>query len=86
MAASLLNAMGMPELISRDHRDYETLALALALDGERLASMRKRIAEHRISYPLFDTARFTRHVESAYVAMLKRQRAGLPPAPILLDT
>jgi hypothetical protein len=67
MAASLLKAIGLPELITRSHADYESLALELAAHPERLAAVRRKLALNRTTHPLFDTARFTRHIEEAYL-------------------
>jgi hypothetical protein len=79
VAASLLNAVGLPELITRDLKAYEALALGLATNPETLRSFRQRLATNRMTYPLFDTRLFAKHIESAYVAMWKRHQAGLAP-------
>ncbi|HEV8680570.1 MAG TPA: tetratricopeptide repeat protein [Stellaceae bacterium] len=80
MAGSLLNAVGLPELITDNLADYEALALALARDGNRLAAIRAKLARHRDTFPLFDTDRFRRHLESAYETMWQRYQRGEPPA------
>lgn len=80
VAASLLHAVGLPELITRDHAGYAALALALARDPGRLAALRTRLAQQRTSSPLFGTDRFRRHLEAAYVTLRERQRRGEPPA------
>jgi protein O-GlcNAc transferase len=67
VAASLLSAVGLPDLIVSTLRDYEDLAVALARDPQRLASIRARLAANRATCPLFDTAGFTRNIEAAYV-------------------
>jgi protein O-GlcNAc transferase len=82
VGASLLTALGLPELITESLEAYEGLALALARDPDRLAGLRRRLRDHRDRQPLYDGARFARDIERAYAAMLTRQRAGLPPAPI----
>ena len=79
MAASLLRAVGMGELIADSMADYEALAAKLASDPELMASMRAKLARNRLSEPLFDTKLFTRHLEAAYVAVHERAQAGLPP-------
>ncbi len=66
VAASLLTAVGLPELITHSHAEYESLALALATRPEQLAALRQKLAVNRTTQPLFDTARFTRHIEAAY--------------------
>ena len=79
VAASLLQAAGLPELITQTAAEYEALALALASDRDRLAGLRAKLAQTRDSCALFDTARFTRHLETAYRMMVARQRAGGVP-------
>ncbi len=80
VAASLLHAAGLNELVTASLPEYEALALSLARDPVRLSSIRARIAKNRDTCALFDTPRFARHIESAYRTMRERQRAGLPPA------
>jgi predicted O-linked N-acetylglucosamine transferase (SPINDLY family) len=79
VAGSLLHAVGMPELITRSLQDYEALALKLARDPALLASLRRKLAHNRERYPLFNTGRFTRHIEAAYTAMWERHQRGEPP-------
>jgi predicted O-linked N-acetylglucosamine transferase (SPINDLY family) len=79
VAASLLTAAGLPELIVRDLVEYEALALKLARDAQALAALKARLSAGRTTCPLFDTGRFTRHLEAAYVTMLERHRRGEPP-------
>ena len=72
VAASLLRAIGMPELVASNLEDYETLALALARDPTRLASLREKLARNIATTPLFDADRFTRDLEAAYLGMRAR--------------
>lgn len=76
VAASLLAATGLRELITDDLRDYESLALSLAQDPARLAAIRARLKDARSSAPLFDTARMARHIEDAFEMMARRALAG----------
>jgi predicted O-linked N-acetylglucosamine transferase (SPINDLY family) len=82
VAASLLNAIGLPELITRDLAHYEQRALELAHDGSQLSGLRARLERNRGTHPLFDTKRRTRHIEAAYALMWERWQRGLPPASI----
>ena len=82
VAASLLNALGLPGLITGSEDDYEALAMALAKDPARLAGIRKTLADNRASAPLFDGKLIARHLEAGYEAIQARYRAGLPPADI----
>jgi predicted O-linked N-acetylglucosamine transferase (SPINDLY family) len=86
VAASLLKAIGLPDLIAHDHATYETLALELATHPGKLAALREKLAVNRTTYPLFDTARFTRHLEEAYKRMYERYQAGLVPDHVVVDT
>jgi protein O-GlcNAc transferase len=80
VAGSMLQAVGLPELIAPDLAAYEALALELARSPQRLAALRARLAAKRTSCPLFDTARLARHIETAYETMWRRHLEGLPPA------
>jgi predicted O-linked N-acetylglucosamine transferase (SPINDLY family) len=79
VAASLLRAIGLPELITTSLEEYEALALKLAREPSLLGSVKAKLARNRGAYPLFDTARFTRHIEDAYTTMWERQQRGEPP-------
>ena len=80
VAASLLTAVGLPELITESLEAYEALALDLATDPPRLAALKARLAAQRETAPLFDTDLSRRHIEAAYSAAWERQRRGEPPA------
>jgi protein O-GlcNAc transferase len=80
VAASLLKAVGVAELITTSLEDYEALALKIARDPSLLRSLKAKLARNRGTYPLFDTARFTRNIEAAYTTMWQRHRQGEPPA------
>ena len=79
VAASLLHAAGLPQLATESLVDYEVLAHKLAGDRALLASMRQRLAQNRLSCALFDTERFTRHIEAAYTTMVRMARSGEGP-------
>jgi predicted O-linked N-acetylglucosamine transferase (SPINDLY family) len=85
VAASLLHEAGLPELITATADAFEREAVALATHPGRLAAIRERLLANRLSVELFDTERFTRHLEAAYVATHARAVAGLPPAAIRVD-
>lgn len=84
-AASLLEAMDLPELITDSLSSYEALALKLARDKEQLAAVTAKLMRNRDSSPVFDTARFTRHLEAAFATMAEGQRNGEPPAPFAVQ-
>ena len=76
VAASLLHAAGVSELIAHDLEDYERLALNLARDPVRLESLRLRLRQNRITHPLFDADRFRRGIEAAYTQMWEIAERG----------
>jgi len=80
VAASLLHAVGLPELAARDPQAYESIALRVATTPSLLAELRARLARNRATHPLFDTGRYRRHLEAAYTTMWERHQGGLPPA------
>ncbi len=79
MAASLLHAIGVPELITSNLEDYQALALKLARDPARLAEIKAKLAHNRDTYPLFNTERFARHIEAAYTTMWEIWQRGEAP-------
>ena len=81
-AASLLEAVNLPELITASAKDYEDTAVRLALDPSELKRIRKKLAGTRATAPLFDTQLFARELESAYVKIHDRYHRDLPPAHV----
>jgi predicted O-linked N-acetylglucosamine transferase (SPINDLY family) len=79
VAASLLNAVGLPEMITRDAAAYEALAIAIGRDAARAAALKAKLTAAIPTAPLFNTPRFTRHLEGAYRMMWQRHAAGLAP-------
>jgi predicted O-linked N-acetylglucosamine transferase (SPINDLY family) len=85
VAASLLNAIGLPELITDSSDDYEALACDLAGNPRRLQEIRAKLTHNRDIMPLFDTVRMTRNLESAYVQMWERHQRGEQPASFAVE-
>jgi predicted O-linked N-acetylglucosamine transferase (SPINDLY family) len=79
VSASLVTAIGLPELIVRSLEDYRTLAVRLANDRDALMQIRAHLAANRLTTPLFDSRQFVRHLEAGYEAMWQRAVGGLPP-------
>jgi predicted O-linked N-acetylglucosamine transferase (SPINDLY family) len=79
VAASLLAAIGLPELIAQTEQQFEDMAIELATQPEALAAIKDKLAQNRLTKPLFDTRLYTQHIESAYVAMYQRHQNGLSP-------
>jgi predicted O-linked N-acetylglucosamine transferase (SPINDLY family) len=65
--------------------EYEALALQLATDAALLAGIKAKLERHRGSHPLFDSRRFTRHVEIAFTQMWQRSQRGEPPASFAVE-
>lgn len=84
VAASLLTAIGLPELIVPDLETYERQAVHLAGRREELRQLRAKLAAHRTTWPLFDTPRFVRNLERAYRAMWDLYAAGERPQAIVV--
>ena len=85
MAGSLLKAVGLSELTTTNLVDYEALALKLARDPALLADIKARLARNRDTYPLFNTERFTRHIETAYATMWEIWQRGEAPKSFAVE-
>jgi protein O-GlcNAc transferase len=85
VAASLSNAIGLPELITSSQEEYEELAIELALNPKKLADIKLRLANNRLTAPLFDTPLFTKNLETAYIKMIERYQADLEPEYIFIN-
>jgi predicted O-linked N-acetylglucosamine transferase (SPINDLY family) len=81
VAASLLTAAGLPDLIAETQADYEALAIRLATDPQALKKIKARLARNKASCALFDTAAFTKNIEAAYRQMWQAWLAGEAPKP-----
>ena len=81
VGASLLSACGLSELIADSAPSYEAIALRLATDKAEHAALKAKLERNRMSCALFDTARFTRHLEAAYLTMYEHHQRGGEPEP-----
>lgn len=72
VAASLLHAVGLPELIAPSPEEYEAMAVALARDPAGLAALKAKLAANRATAPLFDTQHFARDIEAIYEKLARR--------------
>jgi protein O-GlcNAc transferase len=79
VAASLLSAIDLPELITSTQEEYEALAIELAMNPQKLADIKYKLETNRLTAPLFDTPLFTKNIEAAYIKMMERYHAGLEP-------
>jgi protein O-GlcNAc transferase len=79
VSASLLKALGLPELITDTLEEYEKLSVRLALDSAELKMLQKKLAKNQKTHPLFDTRRYVRNLENAFIQMWHTYAAGLDP-------
>jgi predicted O-linked N-acetylglucosamine transferase (SPINDLY family) len=85
VAASLLNAMDLPELVAYSLEEYAQAAMMFASDRARLDAIRSKIAEQKERAPLFDTVRYTRNLERAFETMVDIMRAGEAPRAFAVE-
>jgi predicted O-linked N-acetylglucosamine transferase (SPINDLY family) len=79
VSESLLTVLGISELVADGPQGYIDVVRALVADAESRRAVRARIEANRGTAPLFDTGRFTRHLEHAFEMIADRARQGLPP-------
>jgi predicted O-linked N-acetylglucosamine transferase (SPINDLY family) len=84
VAASLLNAIKLPELITNTQEEYEALAIELAMNPKKLTDIKLKLAGNRLTTSLFNTPLFTKNLEAAYVKMMERYQADLQPDHIFV--
>ncbi len=82
VSASLLGAVGLPELVTDNLEDYEALAFRVSQNPDELDGLTDKLARNRLSEPLFDTPRFVANLEGAYRRMWDQYLSGEPPATI----
>jgi protein O-GlcNAc transferase len=84
-AASLLSAVGLPELIAQTQEQFESIAIELTTQPMALAAIKDKLARNRLATPSFNTKLYTRHIESAYVTMYQSHQSGLLPDHIYIS-
>ena len=85
VAASLLRAINLPELVTSTQDEYESMAVSLATTPEQLTYLRRKLQANRLSTPLFDCKLYTKHLEEAYSMMVERYQTNLPPDHIQIS-
>jgi len=80
VSESLLSAIGLSELVAGDEQAFVDMAVMMARSPLRRRALKGRLEQNRLRMPLFDTERFTRHLEMAFEMMVERAAQGLPPA------
>ena len=86
VAASLLTAVGMRELVAASLEEYELIALALARDPQRLIALRQKLAHHRDASSLFDPVKLTGNIEAAYARMWQTWLSRKTPEPFAIES
>lgn len=84
VAASILIAVELSELITTTQEGYEELAIDLANNPEKLSAIKKSLSSSRLTAPLFDTPRFTKHFEQAFTQIMERYWDDLLPEHIYI--
>jgi protein O-GlcNAc transferase len=85
MAASIINAINLPELITNSEKDYISLAIEIANDPEKLKNIKEKLINNLSTAPLFNTKRFTKNLETAYKNIYERHRQGNKPHHIIVE-
>jgi predicted O-linked N-acetylglucosamine transferase (SPINDLY family) len=85
VSASLLNAVGLGELVTFSSEEYESLAIDLAKNPEKLGALKEKLEKNRLSTPLFNTSLFSKGIEAAYSEIYKRHQSDLAPEDIFID-
>jgi predicted O-linked N-acetylglucosamine transferase (SPINDLY family) len=84
-AASLLFAIGLPELVTQTQDEFESLAIELATNSIKLKEIKDKLESNRLTTPLFDTLRFTKNMEAAYIKMYEQYLGGVLPDHIYIE-
>ena len=85
MGASILKAINMPELIASNQNEYESMAIELATNSKKMKEVKEKLSNNIKTAPLFNTAMFTKHLESAYKTIYERHHDGLRPEHIYVE-
>lgn len=84
-AAGIVNALNLPEMVTNSLEEYESLAIELATNPDKLKKIKEKLQSNLTTAPLFDTPLFTKNIESAYTQMYERHHAGLKPDHIYVE-
>ena len=85
MGASIVSALNLPELITTSSEEYESLAIELATNPEKMKAIKDKLASNLSTAPLYDTKLFTKNLESAYTQMYEKYHNGLEPDHIYVE-
>jgi len=84
VAGSLLNAVGLPDLVTKTEKDYEALILELATNPTKLAKIKEKLASNRLTQPLFNTEIYTKHLENGYQQAYQNYFDGKLPQAVIV--
>ena len=84
VAGSLLNAVGLPELVTETEKDYEALILELATNPKKLTKIKEKLASNRLTQPLFNTELYTKNLENGYQEAYQKYFDGNLPQKIIV--
>lgn len=79
MCGSLLNAIGLSELVTSSQQDYEKLAISIGRDPDKILELKNKLVENRLTTQLFNTKLFTQNIELAYTKAYERYQSDLTP-------
>ena len=85
VASSLLTAINLPELITKNDEEYENLIIDLANNPQQLSKIKNKLVANRLTTPLFDTELYTKHIENGYQKAYERYFRALKPEHILVS-
>jgi predicted O-linked N-acetylglucosamine transferase (SPINDLY family) len=85
MSGSIINAVGLPELVTSSLQEYQELAIYFGKNPQKLKEIKNKLAQNKYSMPLFDTETFTRNLELALIKVFERNELGLAPEHIYSD-
>jgi predicted O-linked N-acetylglucosamine transferase (SPINDLY family) len=85
VAASLLSAVELPEMITTTQDEYELLAIELAINPEKMKTIKEKLVNNLTTAPLFNTSLYTQHLEAAYSKMYERYQDKLDIEDIEID-
>ena len=85
MGASIVNALNLPELITNTPEEYESLAIELASNPDKLKAIKDKLNINLSTAPLYDTKLFTKNLESAFTQIYERHHKGLQPDHIYVE-
>ena len=82
VAASLINSVGLSELIAKTNKQYEKIAIDLATKPSKMKNIKDKLETNLTSSPLYNTPLYVKQIETAYMTMYKTYREEKNPKHI----